>query len=110
MTIPTRLLIHTCEYTRPESYDRDGNATLGEPVTLANVRIEPVLATAKNDVGESKNDKLTLYYVPFVSSPQIIPEELAIVTWNGQTFQIRSVSPFYTQGGDAVHHYEAALV
>ena len=104
------LLIHTVIYERPTDYDRDGNATFAEPVTLEHVRIVPVLATQKSDVGESKDDKLTLYYAPFVSTPQIIPEELARVTWNGNTFQIRSVTPCYTQGGEIVHHYEAALV
>ena len=69
-----------------------------------------IAATAKSDVGETKDDRLTLYYDPFVSQPAIIPEELARVTWNGEAYTIRSVTPCYTQGGDAVHHYEAALV
>lgn len=104
------LLIHSCSYSAPAGHDRDGNATYSEAVTLEHIRIVPVLATAKSDVGESKDDKLALYYKPFVSTPAIIPEQLARVTWNGGAYTIRSVTPCYTQNGDAVHHYEAALV
>ena len=104
------LLIHTCTYAAPAGTDRDGNATYSTPATLEHVRIVPVLATAKSDVGETKDDKLTLFYAPFISTPAIIPEELAQITWNGATYTIRSVQPCYTQGGDEVHHYEAALV
>ena len=104
------LLIHSCTYAAPAGTDRDGNATYTEPATLEHVRIVPVLATAKSDVGETKDDKLTLYYAPFISTPAIIPEELARVTWGGKAYTIRSVQPCYTQGGDEVHHYEAALI
>ena len=104
------LLIHSCGYSTPAEIDRDGNITYSEEVTLQNVRIVPVLATAKSDEGETKDDKLTLYYAPFISTPSIIPEELARVTWNGAAYTIRSVQPCYTQGGDVVHHYEAALI
>lgn len=104
------LLIHSCTYAAPAGTDRDGNATYTEPATLEHVRIVPVLVTAKSDVGETKDDKLTLYYAPFISTPAIIPEELARVTWGGKAYTIRSVQPCYTQGGDEVHHYEAALI
>lgn len=108
--IPQRLLVHTCTYETPSGYDRDGEPTYNEAVTLSHVRFEAVIATAKSDVGESKDDKLTLYYEPFFSNPAIVPVELARVTWGGNAYTIRSVTPHYTQGGDAVHHYEAALV
>ena len=104
------LLIHTCTYEAPATTDRDGNKTYGTAQQLTNVRLVPVLATAKSDVGETKDDRLTLYYQPGVSSPSITPEELARITWNSEVFTIRSVQPCYTQGGDTVHHYEAALV
>lgn len=104
------LLIHSCTYAAPAGTDRDGNTTYLEPVTLAKIRIVPVLATAKSDTGETKDDKLTLFYAPFISTPAIIPEELARVTWAGNAYTIRSVQPCYTQGGEVVHHYEAALV
>ena len=108
--IPQRLLVHSCTYETPGSYDRNGKPTYNEPVTLAHVRIEPVIAVAKGDIGESKDDKLTLYYEPFFSTPAIVLEPLSRITWGGNVFIIRSVTPHYTQGGDAVHHYEAALV
>jgi hypothetical protein len=104
------LLIHSCGYSTPAETDRDGNTVYSEEVTLEHVRIVPVLATAKSDVGETKDDKLTLFYAPFISTPAIIPEELARVTWGGKAYTIRSVQPCYTQGGDVVHHYEAALI
>jgi hypothetical protein len=104
------LLIHSCSYSAPAEIDRDGEITYGEAVTLEHVRIVPVLATAKSDVGETKDDKLTLYYAPAISTPAIIPEELARVTWGGKAYTIRSVQPCYTQGGETIHHYEAALI
>lgn len=104
------LLIHTCLYEEPAASDRDGNLILGEAVTLDRVRITPVLATQKANEGETKDDKLTLYYAPFISTPQIIPQELARITWQGKAYTIRSVQPCYTKDGDTVHHYEVALV
>lgn len=110
MNIPERLLVHSCTYTPKTGYDRDGNPTAGESVTLAHVRLEAVLAAAKSTEGESKDDKLTLFYDPTYSTPAIIPAELATIEWNGKAYTIRSVTPCYTCGGDSVHHYEAALV
>ena len=104
------LLIHSCSYSTATGTDRDGNETWSEAQILEHVRIVPVLATAKSEVGESKDDKLTLYYKPGTSTPAIIPAELARVEWQGHGYTIRSVTPCYTQGGEAVHHYEAALI
>ena len=104
------LLVHSCTYEAPATSDRDGNKTYSEPVELQRVRVVMELATVRNNEGEAKNDVGTLYYAPFVSSPQIVPEELARVTWQGKTYTIRKVYPCYAMNGDAVHHYEAALV
>lgn len=110
MDIPARLLIHSCTYSAPASNDRDGNATYGEAVTLSNVRFEPIKAALKSDVGETKDDKLTMFYAPYISTPQIVPEPLARVSWNNVNYTVRSVQPCYTYGDAAVHHYEVALV
>lgn len=110
MNIPKRLLVHTCTYKEPTGYGRDGGATYGTPSSLTFVRLEPVLATAKSDIGETKDDRLTLYYAVGVSSPAITPKEGALVTWNNADYTIRSVQPCYTQNTGDVHHYEAALV
>ncbi|MCQ2273052.1 MAG: minor capsid protein [Bacteroidales bacterium] len=104
------LLIHSCTYEAPAASDRDGNINYGLPVELQRVRVVMELATVRTNEGEAKNDVGTLYYSPFESSPQIIPEELARVTWQGKAYTIRKVYPCYTQNGDTVHHYEAALV
>ena len=104
------LMIHSCAYEAPAANDRDGNTTYAEPVTLERVRVVMELAIVRNTEGEAKNDVGTLYYTPFESSPQIIPEGLARVTWQGKTYTIRKVYPCYTMDGDAIHHYEAALV
>ena len=77
---------------------------------MQRVRVVMELATVRNNEGEAKNDVGTLYYTPFISSPQIIPEELARVTWQGKTYTIRKVYPCYTQDSELIHHYEAALV
>lgn len=104
------LLIHSCTYAAPAGTDRDGNKTYDAPVELEHVRVVMELATVRTNEGEAKNDVGTLYYTPFESTPQIIPEELALVTWQGKPYTIRKVYPCYTQGGEVVHHYEAALV
>ena len=103
------LLIHSCTYEAPATSDRDGNKTYGAPVELQRVRVVMELATVRANEGEAKNDVGTLYYMPFESSPQIIPEELARVTWQGKAYTIRKVYPCYTYS-DIIHHYEAALV
>lgn len=108
--IPERLLIHSCTYAAPASYDRDGSPTYDEAVTLAKVRVEPIKASARTAEGEAAADRLTLFYAPFFSTPQVIPEPLAKVTWNGENYTVREVHAFYTTDGNAVHHYEAALV
>lgn len=108
--IPKRLLIHNCTYSTASSKDRDGNAIYTD-VELHNVRFTPVtMETAQASAGESKSDKLTLFIDAVNTSPAIIPEELARVTWQDKVYTIRSVTPCYTRGGDVVHHYEAALV
>ena len=104
------LLIHSCTYEAPATIDRDGNKTYSDPVELQRVRVVMELATVRNNEGEAKNDVGTLYYMPFVSSPQIVPEEFARVTWQDKTYTIRKVYPCYAMKSDAVHHYEAALV
>ena len=104
------LLIHSCTYEAPATIDRDGNKTYSDPVELQRVRVVMELATVRNNEGEAKNDVGTLYYMPFVSSPQIVPEELARVTWQNKTYTIRKVYPCYAMKSDAVHHYEAALI
>lgn len=104
------LMIHSCTYEAPATSDRDGNKIYGEPVELQRVRVVMELATVRNTEGEAKNDVGTLYYAPFISSPKIVPEELARVTWQGHAYTIRKVYPCYTQDGEFVHHYEAALV
>ena len=73
------------------------------------VRVVMELATVRNNEGEAKNDVGTLYYTPFVSSPQIIPEELARVTWQGKTYTIRKAYPCYAMKRDAAHNYETEL-
>lgn len=105
-----RLLVHACGYSAPAGSDRDGNKTYTDEVTLDRVRLVPVIATKQATEGEAKDDKLTLYYAPELSSIQIELQELARVTWQGKTYTVRSITPCYTKDTDAVHHYEAALV
>lgn len=104
------LLIHSCTYEAPATNDRDGNKTYGVPIELQRVRIVMELATVRTSEGEAKNDVGTLYYAPFISTPAIIPEELARVTWQGKAYTIRKVYPCCTMIGEVIHHYEVALV
>lgn len=108
--IPLRLLIHNCTYSTIAGTDRDGNRIYNEQ-ELQHVRFAPVTTeTASAAAGETKNDRLTLYIDVANTTPAIIPQESARVTWNGEVYTIRAITPRYTMGGDTVHHYEAALV
>lgn len=105
-----QLMIHSCTYEAPATSDRDGNKVYGEPLQLEHVRVVMKLATERNAEGEAKNDAGTLYYAPGISTPAVIPEELARVTWRGKAYTVRKVYPCYARDGANVHHYEAALV
>lgn len=108
--IASRLLIHTCIYREIVGHDRDGNKIYSE-TELTGVRLMPVLAINKDSVGETKNDRLTLYYDCVYSEPVgVMLQESAQIVWNGASFTIRSVQPCYTHSTTVVHHYEAALV
>ena len=104
------LLNQSCTYEAPAGNDRDGNCIYEEAIELQKIRIVTELGAVKNTEGEAKNDVGTLYYKPFTSTPQIRPEALARVTYDGTVYTIRKVYPCYTRNGEVVHHYEAALV
>lgn len=110
MGIPVNLLIHSCTYEQPTGKDRDGNITYGTPQTLEHVRFEAVEATEKSDIGETKDDRLTMFIDCETTAPAVVPAELAKVTWLENVYTIRSVTPRYTRGGVTVHHYEVALI
>lgn len=108
--IPAELLVHSCKYSTSTTTDRDGNAVY-TTVELQYVRLGPVVrGYGLSTAGETAEDKLTLYIVPGKTTPAVIPVEKALIEWQGKTYTIRSVTPCYTSGTDAVHHYEAALV
>ena len=108
--IAPRLLIHNCIYRAPAQRDRDGNFIYNE-TELQAVRIMPVLAVNKDSAGETKNDRLTLYFDCTNSQPEGFElHENAQIIWNGDAYTIRSVQPCYTHSTTVVHHYEAALV
>lgn len=108
--IPARLLIHNCTYSTITGTDRDGNKVYNN-IELSRVRFAPVtMGTAQATAGETKDDKLVLYIDVQQTTPAVVPEELARVTWNGKAYTIRSVTPCYTRNTEAVHHYEAALI
>lgn len=107
--IADRLLIHSCIYSRKTGTDRNGNSVF-EETELTRVRITPVFATVQNSNAETKADKLTLFYCPPLSEPNVTIKELDCIKWNGKEYTIRSVTPCYTKDTFEVNHYEIALV
>lgn len=106
--IPRRLLPHTAIL---EPFDKiEGSVpTYLAAVTLTFVRCEPVRHNAMTNLGEARNDKLTLFYDPKTSRPAgLVPTKKSKVTIDGVAYQVREVVPCYGSG-PSVHHYEVAL-
>lgn len=105
--IPRRLLPHSASlevYTGTVS-SVDKYATT--PIALKNVRFEQALSLENGGMGDTTNDKFTLFFSVGVSVGQV-PKLKDRITFNGSVLKVRAVKPCF--GSDAaVHHYEVAL-
>jgi hypothetical protein len=114
--IAKKLLVHTCTLKKPTGLDRDRNPTFSETV-LKRVRIGATFQTIRGSVGETKADSMTLVidavnsaYETTGGEPtaQVLPAENDVITWESNSFTVRSVTPCYAQGGTP-HHWEVTL-
>jgi hypothetical protein len=114
--IPARLLIHECVLKHKTGLDRNRNPTYSSTV-LKRVRIGATLQIMRGQAGETKADTLTLfidavntqYETPAgEATTQTLPEELDVITWNGNDYTVRSITPCYAQGATP-QHWEVTL-
>lgn len=73
--------------------------------------------TVVTQIGETKADEMKLfidaknstYWQGTEKINPFDPQELDVIVWDNKTYTIRSVAPYYTQGSNELHHYEASL-
>lgn len=115
--IPAKLLVHSCTLRKRTGLDRDRNPEYTETV-LKRVRIGATFQTVRGNIGETKSDTMTLFIdasntlyenADGDEMAAVLPEELDSVEWQRKTYTVRSVTPCYTQGTDAPHHWEVTL-
>lgn len=116
--ISENLLINSVTVKHTDGIDRDGNRTATETV-MSKVRVEVYNATAQGQAGAQTADGMTLYIDPekaVCTAPDgekaemIIPAENDAVVFNGRQYEARKITPRYTRGNAAIHHYEVELV
>lgn len=113
--IPRKLLVHQCTLRKQTGIDRNRNPTYSETV-LKRVRIGATFQTARENIGETKADamtliidaKNTLYETPQGEETAALPTENDAIEWQGKTFTVRSVTPCYAQE-ETPHHWEVTL-
>lgn len=105
--IPSKLLIHSIEY---EHYTgNDGwDDTWDEPITINNVRVEPVsqISRSSNAEGEQASHVVVVDRVHSSVFPDFAIKSR--ITFNGDPREVVDVKPFYGFGSKP-HHYEVSL-
>ena len=102
--IPRIILIHSCTYYSKTGIDAYNKPTYAAGAAVSFIRCEPVKHNAFTDTGESKDDKLTLFYDCVNSEPTtIIPKKGDKVNFLTTDYIVREVKDF------SPIHYEVIL-
>lgn len=105
--IPRNLLIHTAVLSHVTGTDEYGVDTVSES-TLKYVRFEPSKQTNLTVLGESRNDKYTMFYDCVNSRPSGVTfAQEDHITYNGVELTIRKVDE--ESDDRKLHHYEVYL-
>lgn len=107
--IPRRLLIHAGLL---EAFDKTVNSapTFKPPVTLTNVRFDPVKQNAMTSLGDMKADRFVMFLDCVNSTPQgTVPAVKDRITFGANVLTVRKVTPCYASSPN-VHHYEVSCV
>ena len=103
--IPREMLHHSATFEALTAADADGNGTFATAATISFVRCEPVKEWLRSNDGETKNDKLTLFYDCVNSNPAAIAfKQGDRVTFNGAAYSVRTIKDF------SPHHLEVILI
>lgn len=107
--IPKKLLIHTVQLRAVNDKNAWGNETLGDPIELKNVRLEPSTKYVKDKDHNEIQLAAMLFFDIHNSRPhgQIFNDGQVLV-FNGERYRIQLVEPLYD--GRRLHHYELGLI
>lgn len=106
--IPPHLLRDTVTYEEYESSERWGD-NWKTPVTLMNVRVQPMSSLSVSNIREQSEYKALLFF-DAINSKSDIPFtfiEKSKVTHNGMEYVVNKVTPVHAF---TLHHYEAELI
>ncbi|MDC7224200.1 MAG: putative minor capsid protein [Spirochaetales bacterium] len=107
--IHRKLLPHTVSFYAYESKSTKGVVTYGEEQTVSHVRVERTKKSLINSQGESKDDKLELYYDRRNSRPVNLDfTKFSKVVFSDQEYIVRESVPVYDDSNN-IHHWEVAL-
>ena len=102
--IPRIILTHSVTYYGRTGIDAYNKPTYSTGAAVSFVRCEPVKHNAFNDTGESKDDKLTLFYDCVNSEP------ITVVPKNGDKVNFLTVDYIAREVKDfSPYHYEVIL-
>lgn len=106
------LLIHSIDYYEKNAENSGGGwggepEEYKEPIVVSNVRVEPKNAIVRTADGEEIQSNTTLFVDKVFSSAANWVYDSKIV-WDGQTFFIKGIDPYYARA-DVVHHWEVRL-
>ena len=104
--IPLYLLIHTVIYEEYQDNSDGYGEGYKDPVTLRNVRVEPVSSLRRSNTTETQTFNSILFFDMTHSTPQVNFVEKSKVTFNGQEMVVSKVNPMYSL---KLHHYEIEL-
>ena len=108
-SIPRIILCHAATLENRTGTDADGVGTYNTAVNLAFIRCEPVKAWSRSNIGEMKDDKLTLFYDCVNSEPvgvEFNPGDM--VTFDGTAYTVRVCEVYHGEGAEP-HHFEVKL-
>ena len=103
--IPREMLRHSVTFESLTGADADGNGTFATAAAMSFVWCEPVKDWLRNNMGEMKDDKLTLFYDCVNSDPAGTAFKKGDrVTFSGSVYIVRTVKDF------SPHHLEVVLI
>lgn len=107
--IPRRLLPHKIVWSKLIDVDDWGRTTYEDGVTISYVRHENLKKNLINSLGESKDDKATLFVDARNSEPIVSYSKGDKITFNDNEYTIREIDQLCGDS-EEMHHLEIALV
>ncbi|NUJ19285.1 minor capsid protein [Bacillus glycinifermentans] len=108
--IPIDLLFHSVEYEEYTGRDDGWDDNPATPVTIKNVRVEPITGIVRNNVRDDTEGQSIVFIDRTNSKPFIRPVERSKMTFNGRKYEVNKVKECYDENPGAPHHYEVILV